>query len=57
MGEPDVKRKELVEAKQPSSASFEYYVYQWRGNHDFVWFRIDKAKKVVLKSAWYLAYE
>ncbi|GJJ76033.1 hypothetical protein EMPS_08392 [Entomortierella parvispora] len=57
MGEPDVTRKDLIEANQPSSVSFEYYVYQWRGNHDFVWFRIDNAKNIVLKSAWYFAYE
>ncbi|KAG0055535.1 hypothetical protein BGZ83_008280 [Gryganskiella cystojenkinii] len=57
MGKPDEERQQLVEAAQPSGQSFRYYVYKWRGNHDFLWFRVDAAKGKVTKSAWYYAYE
>lgn len=32
------------------------WVYEWRGNHDYVYFVISKDNKVI-QSAWYYAYE
>ncbi|KAF9353897.1 hypothetical protein BGX26_008346 [Mortierella sp. AD094] len=34
-----------------------YFVYKWRGNHDYLWFKIDAVKEQVLESSWYHAYE
>ena len=34
----------------------EIWIYEWRGNHDFVYFFISKENKVTY-SAWYHAYE
>ncbi|KAG0234398.1 hypothetical protein B0O80DRAFT_485336 [Mortierella sp. GBAus27b] len=34
-----------------------YFVYKWRGNHDYLWFKIDPSKEEVIESAWYHAYE
>ncbi|KAG0048534.1 hypothetical protein BGZ83_006525 [Gryganskiella cystojenkinii] len=55
MGQPDEKRQQLDETDQPSGQSFIYYVYKWRNNHDFLWFREDDANGKVTKSAWYSA--
>jgi len=34
-----------------------YFIYKWRGNHDYLWFKIDALKEEVLESSWYHAYE
>ncbi|KAG0054835.1 hypothetical protein BGZ83_010287 [Gryganskiella cystojenkinii] len=34
-----------------------YFIYKWRGNHDYLWFEIDAIKEQVIKSSWYHAYE
>ncbi|KAG9320803.1 hypothetical protein KVV02_004646 [Mortierella alpina] len=34
-----------------------YFVYKWRGNHDYLWFKIDATTEQVLESSWYHAYE
>ncbi|KAF9931347.1 hypothetical protein FBU30_010382 [Linnemannia zychae] len=34
-----------------------YFIYKWRGNHDYLWFKIDAAKEEVIESSWYHAYE
>lgn len=34
-----------------------YFIYKWRGNHDYLWFKIDADKEQVLESGWYHAYE
>ncbi|GJJ71392.1 hypothetical protein EMPS_03742 [Entomortierella parvispora] len=34
-----------------------YFIYKWRGNHDYLWFKIDAEKEEVLESSWYHAYE
>ncbi|KAF9114415.1 hypothetical protein BGX27_010886 [Mortierella sp. AM989] len=34
-----------------------YFIYKWRGNHDYLWFKIDAVKEQVLESSWYHAYE
>lgn len=34
-----------------------YMIYQWRGWHDYIWFKYDTASEKVLESEWYFAYE
>ncbi|KAF9974315.1 hypothetical protein BGZ73_002271 [Actinomortierella ambigua] len=34
-----------------------YFVYKWRGNHDYLWFKVDAVTETVLESSWYHAYE
>ncbi|KAF9965735.1 hypothetical protein BGZ70_004214 [Mortierella alpina] len=34
-----------------------YFIYKWRGNHDYLWFKIDAAKEQVIESQWYHALE
>ncbi|KAG0232521.1 hypothetical protein BGW42_008141 [Actinomortierella wolfii] len=34
-----------------------YFIYKWRGNHDYLWFKVDAAKETVIESSWYHAYE
>ncbi|KAG0369956.1 hypothetical protein BGZ54_008259 [Gamsiella multidivaricata] len=34
-----------------------YFIYKWRGNHDYLWFKIDAVKEQVIESSWYHAYE
>ncbi|KAF8940646.1 hypothetical protein EDD21DRAFT_375957 [Dissophora ornata] len=34
-----------------------YFIYKWRGNHDYLWFKIDAIKEQVLESSWYHAYD
>ncbi|KAJ8326989.1 hypothetical protein BDV3_000122 [Batrachochytrium dendrobatidis] len=32
-------------------------VYNWRSNHDFLWFKIDTVTETVLESGWWMAME
>lgn len=34
-----------------------YFIYKWRGNHDYLWFKVDSVKEQVIQSSWYHAYE
>ncbi|KAG0255197.1 hypothetical protein BG011_005287 [Mortierella polycephala] len=34
-----------------------YFIYKWRGNHDYLWFKMDALKEQVIESSWYHAYE
>ncbi|KAI1308386.1 hypothetical protein EDD11_004315 [Mortierella claussenii] len=34
-----------------------YFIYKWRGNHDYLWFKVDATTEKVLESDWYHAYE
>ncbi|KAF9296787.1 hypothetical protein BGZ88_011857 [Linnemannia elongata] len=34
-----------------------YFIYKWRNNHDYLWFKVDAAKEEVIESSWYHAYE
>ncbi|CAF4011306.1 unnamed protein product [Rotaria sp. Silwood2] len=34
----------------------EIWIYEWRGNHDYVYFIISKDRKVI-QSAWYYSFE
>ncbi|KAF9094586.1 hypothetical protein BGX23_001905 [Mortierella sp. AD031] len=34
-----------------------YFIYKWRNNHDYLWFKVDALKEEVIESAWYHAYE
>lgn len=34
-----------------------YFIYKWRGNHDYLWFKVDAAKEEVIESSWYHAFE
>ncbi|KAG0208209.1 hypothetical protein BGX28_000736 [Mortierella sp. GBA30] len=34
-----------------------YFVYKWRGNHDYLWFKVDALKEEVVESSWYHAYD
>ncbi|CAF1137891.1 unnamed protein product [Rotaria sordida] len=40
--------------KYPDDAKI--WIYEWRGNHDYVYFLISKDKKVI-QSAWYYSFE
>ncbi|CAO3570014.1 unnamed protein product [Mortierella alpina] len=56
---PDAILRQL-KASEPKTATpthYTYLMYQWRGNHDFLWFRIDLDTNLVVNSKWYLAYE
>ncbi|KAF9996689.1 hypothetical protein BGZ65_007726 [Modicella reniformis] len=44
-------------AANPSSQEVMYFVYKWRGNHDYLWFKIDAEKEEVLESSWYSALD
>ncbi|KAF9362471.1 hypothetical protein BGX34_006127 [Mortierella sp. NVP85] len=46
-----------VGATQDAGSQEMYFVYKWRGNHDYLWFKIDAQKEVVIESGWYHAYE
>ncbi|KAF9580888.1 hypothetical protein BGW38_002283 [Lunasporangiospora selenospora] len=43
----------------PNSAAEQgmYFIYKWRGNHDYLWFKIDAIDEKVIESSWYHAYE
>lgn len=51
----------LYELKR-NNETYEYpsetkiWIYEWRGNHDYVYFLISKDKKVI-QSAWYYSFE
>ena len=51
----------LAELKR-NHADYQYppdakiWIYEWRGNHDYVYFIISKDKKVI-QSAWYYSFE
>ncbi|KAF9436883.1 hypothetical protein BGZ76_002684 [Entomortierella beljakovae] len=34
-----------------------YFVYKWRGNHDYLWFKVDADTEKVVESSWYHAYD
>ncbi|KAG0306898.1 hypothetical protein BGZ98_001492 [Dissophora globulifera] len=34
-----------------------YFIYKWRGNHDYLWFKIDALNETVIESSWYHAME
>ncbi|CAO3673892.1 unnamed protein product [Umbelopsis vinacea] len=34
-----------------------YLVYYWRSKHDYLWFKIDSVKEIVLQSDWYQALD
>ncbi|KAF9907723.1 hypothetical protein EC991_010670 [Linnemannia zychae] len=34
-----------------------YFIYKWRNNHDYLWFKVDALKEEVIESSWYHAYE
>jgi hypothetical protein len=34
-----------------------YMIYQWRGWHDYVWFRYDTASEKITGAEWFYAYE
>ncbi|KAK3814572.1 MAG: hypothetical protein JOS17DRAFT_795369 [Linnemannia elongata] len=34
-----------------------YFIYKWRNNHDYLWFKVDAIKEEVIESSWYHAYE
>ncbi|CAO3566871.1 unnamed protein product [Mortierella alpina] len=34
-----------------------YFIYKWRGNHDYLWFKIDEDTEQVIESSWYQALE
>ncbi|KAF9130023.1 hypothetical protein BGW39_003547 [Mortierella sp. 14UC] len=34
-----------------------YFIYKWRNNHDYLWFKVDADKEEVIESSWYHAYE
>ncbi|KAF9427790.1 hypothetical protein BGZ94_004145 [Podila epigama] len=34
-----------------------YFIYKWRGNHDYLWFQVDANTEKVIQSSWYHAYE
>ncbi|KAI7824055.1 hypothetical protein BC939DRAFT_423488 [Gamsiella multidivaricata] len=40
-----------------ANATVMYFIYKWRGNHDYLWFKIDAVKEQVIESSWYHAYE
>ncbi|KAF9897730.1 hypothetical protein BX616_005078 [Lobosporangium transversale] len=40
-----------------SDAQVMYFIYKWRGNHDYLWFKVDATTEKVLESSWYHAYE
>ncbi|KAK3827800.1 MAG: hypothetical protein J3Q66DRAFT_275004 [Benniella sp.] len=42
---------------QDAGSQIMYFVYKWRGNHDYLWFKIDAQKEEVIESSWYHAYE
>jgi len=44
-------------ATQDAGSQAMYFVYKWRGNHDYLWFKIDAQKEEVIESSWYHAYE
>ncbi|ORZ26716.1 hypothetical protein BCR41DRAFT_318784 [Lobosporangium transversale] len=72
MGQPDEIRQSMDEAFHASlmpgpvvggtggptaSANVMYFIYKWRGNHDYLWFKVDATTEKVLESSWYHAYE
>lgn len=34
-----------------------YFIYKWRGNHDYLWFKVNAVNEEVIESSWYHAYE
>jgi hypothetical protein len=34
-----------------------YFIYKWRSNHDYLWFKVDAETERVIESSWYHAYE
>lgn len=34
-----------------------YFIYKWRGNHDYLWFKVDALREEVIQSSWYHAYD
>ncbi|KAG0315464.1 hypothetical protein BG000_005196 [Podila horticola] len=34
-----------------------YFIYKWRGNHDYLWFKVDAIQEQVVQSSWYHAYD
>ncbi|KAG0026467.1 hypothetical protein BGZ81_006333 [Podila clonocystis] len=50
---------DLSTTMMPSQESMQvmYFIYKWRGNHDYLWFKVDALKEQVVQSSWYHAYE
>ncbi|KAF9538144.1 hypothetical protein EC957_007197 [Mortierella hygrophila] len=40
-----------------TDAGVMYFIYKWRNNHDYLWFKVDALKEEVIESSWYHAYE
>ncbi|KAG0294479.1 hypothetical protein BGZ96_001074 [Linnemannia gamsii] len=34
-----------------------YFIYKWRNNHDYLWFKVNAVNEEVIESSWYHAYE
>jgi hypothetical protein len=66
MGSPtkilDQPDETLLHELKRNNKNYEYphdtkiWIYEWRGNHDYVYFLISNEKKVI-QSAWYYAFE
>ncbi|KAG0232519.1 hypothetical protein BGW42_008139 [Actinomortierella wolfii] len=54
MGRPDETKTKLPHL---AGAKGHYLIYKWRGNHDYLWFNINSARRQVIESDWYYAYE
>ncbi|KAK3831943.1 MAG: hypothetical protein J3R72DRAFT_454512 [Linnemannia gamsii] len=44
-------------ATDASGTQVMYFIYKWRNNHDYLWFKVDVHKEEVIESSWYHAYE
>ncbi|KAG0028165.1 hypothetical protein BGZ82_008574 [Podila clonocystis] len=45
----------MMPSQEPTQVM--YFIYKWRGNHDYLWFKVDALEEQVVQSSWYHAYE
>ncbi|KAF8964861.1 hypothetical protein BGZ46_000704 [Entomortierella lignicola] len=56
-GQGDFSTTMMPSGSSNAAPQVMYFIYKWRGNHDYLWFKIDAAKEEVIESSWYHANE
>ncbi|KAF9125608.1 hypothetical protein BGX30_000390 [Mortierella sp. GBA39] len=56
-GLDDVSTTMMPTGHTDASQQVIYFIYKWRNNHDYLWFKVDAVKEEVIESSWYHAYE